>query len=207
MNWYIIIAVIVITILVVLKLRKSAGQPLLTCKISTDNGFDYTIEFDKVHNDLKPIEYVRLLLCFITKMYLISRSKDEDNRTQIRFFLRSIADADNLISGLEKFKGQINIVEEISNSKEKKQIIATSFYKNLQARQISTIIPSGWFESQFYLSIIILVLTVVKNNDDYQNKLLHKCLKNLSKYYYSNSNTTSLNSHFHLSNKAFLLKK
>lgn len=113
MNWYIIIAVIVITILVVLKLRKSAGQPLLTCKISTDNGFDYAIEFHKVHNDLKPIEYVRLLLCFITKMYLISKSKDEDNRTQIRFFLKSIADADNLISGLEKLKGQINIVEEI----------------------------------------------------------------------------------------------
>lgn len=205
MNWYILIIVILlISLYILIKLKKTAGLPLLTCKISTNNGVDYVINIQKINNDVKPVEYIRLLLCFITKMYLISRLKSEDNRTDIRFFLKTIAEAEDFISALEYFKNQIRIVEKIPNSKEKKQIIATLFYKNMQERQISTQIPSSWYEGQFYLSIIILILDIIKNTDDFQKKLLQKSLKNLSKYYYSNANTTSLNSHFHLSNKAYI---
>jgi hypothetical protein len=203
MIWYIIGAFILI-LFIFLKLKKAGGQPILSASITTNDGLDFDVKFKQLHPEVKPIEYLRLILNFITKLYYISDESKEDNRSQIRYFLQIMSESTNLQNGLAKFEGQVTLVEGIHRTKESKEIVATLLYKDILTRNLVTKVPLTWYPNQFYYSILALTFSCMNYLDDYQKELLHKALKNLTKEYYSSHDTKSLQASYILPNKAFV---
>ncbi len=203
MTWYIISAVVLI-LFFFLRLKKAGGQPILSASISTNDGFDFEVKFKQLHPEVKPIEYLRLTLNFITKLYYISKESKEDNRTQIRYFLQTMSESTSLENGLTAFVGQVTLAESVLKTKDTKEIVATLLYKNIQTRNIITKLPLTWYPNQFYYSILALTIACETYLDGYQNVLLHKALKNLAKAYYSSGETKTLQASYVLPNKAFI---
>lgn len=203
MTWYIVGAVAFILFLF-LRLKKAGSQSILSASILSSDGFEYYVNFKHLRPHVKSIEYLRLILSFITKMYSISDESKEDNRAQIRYFLQSISQSPNLEVGLKKFEDKLVILQTIETNSESKQIIATLLYKDIRTRNIITKVPNRWYPNQFFYSILALILSSINFFDDYQKQLLYKALKNLAAEYYSPRDTTSLNASNILPNKAFI---
>ena len=167
------------------------------------DGINFEVNFEILNPDVKQIEYLRLILNFISTIYLVSGETKEENRVQIRYFLKCIADSGDLLQGLNKFKDSITLVKNIPNSSDKKEIQATLIYQDMQTRSVFTKIPLRWYPDQLSTSINALILASIQYFDEHQQNLLYKSLKNLSDFYYTAPNSKSVTASMTFPNKAF----
>lgn len=85
---------LLIALFIIYKFKKTKLLPILMVKISTSNETDYLVEFSPLNEQVKQIEYLRISLNFISRMYLIKGNLNENNRVLIRSFLRFIASSE-----------------------------------------------------------------------------------------------------------------
>lgn len=205
MNWIIIGSILIVLILFfVKKFNKNKGFPVLKAKINTNDGFTYNVQFEKVNTETTSIEYLRLILSFISKVYYMSDDGKEMNRINIKYFLSEMEESKDFHLTLKSFSGMLTYTEEEFQNENYKSIIATAMFKDINTRSIHTQIPTTWFQNQLYFSIIALILGSIKHLDTRQQSILFKSLKNLSNYYQNSDNINSLNSAYVFPNKAFM---
>jgi hypothetical protein len=202
MIWYIIGSIVLL--IIILRAKKYFGLPVLKISIFT-NGYDYGVKFQKLHPDTKPIEYVRLILHFISKAYYIS---DEENRLEILNFLNDVSEdvsSDYLKTGIVDYVPfEINSLNKIPKTSGVKEIKATFYFKSTTTRGITTKLPFKWYQNQFYLSVLALLFSSTGFLDAYHLELLQKSLKNLALSYNSPTYVKSARALFEVPNMAFL---
>lgn len=204
MTWIIVGIAIVVLVLIIKKFNKSKDFPVLEAKINTNDGLTYNVQFEKVNPETTSVEYLRLILSFVTKIYYMGSDAKEMNRINIRYFLSKMEESKDFHLTLKSFAKQIEYKEEGFGAESYKTVTATAMFKDVNTRTIHTKLPTTWFQNQLYFSIIALVLASIKHLDDRQQSILFEALKNLSNYYQDSDNANSLSSAYVFPNKAFI---
>lgn len=198
---YWILSCLLILVLMFLLKRKRNLIPLLSVRIDTTDGFKFQAKFTLLNNEIKSIEYVRLCLHFIAKMLLLAKG---DDKSMIRSFLHKIGESKSFEVGMHDFKEDVSILTELDEFPvNSSSIVATLYYENMQSRVISTKVPWRILEDQFFASIVSLLVISLPKLDEYQKKILHIGIRNLSRYYYANLKDNSIKSSRVFPNDAF----
>jgi len=204
MTWYIIGSIVVFLIIIFLKRNSNKNIfPVLQADIITDNGTEYNVVFTKLEPDTTPIEYIRLILSFISKIYYISTEK-EQTRTMILRFLNEISKNNDIETNLKSFQTFSNITQRKMKEKNMKSISAVSYYIDIKTRTIKTKIPITWYNEQMFSSLIVLTEESLKHLDKHQKIILFMCLKNLNKYYSKEPNSDSFSASNTFPNMAYI---
>lgn len=204
MTW--IICGLVLLLLIVYFFRKSSKSndlPILEASIITDDGFVYKVVFKTLNPELTSIEYVRLILSFISKVYYIS-DKTAMTKINIKHFLGEFSKKNNYDLVINDFSKILNISETDMDARNSKSISAISYYVDIQTRKIYTKIPSVWYENQMFFSVIALILESQKFLSDHQKDILFKSFKKLDYYYQNSDDSENLKGANLFPNKAFV---
>jgi hypothetical protein len=199
---YILIGISVILFLLYRWNLRRRGMPVLRTKISTNDGYSYSVEFKKIHPEAKDIEFVRMVVNFTSKILYITGENHEHIRNEILNFIDLASqtemkpeDIDTLMPLGLKIKK-----ENISG----KTIEGTLYFVNMNNRNISTNLPLKWFEHQLSHSVIVLTRAVVDYLDDDFRQYLKRYLKYMSHSYKNGADPRSLRTMATLPNEAFV---
>ena len=58
---YILMVIVILGLFMFKRMKKSSGMPVLKTKIGTSDGFNYEVQFEKIHPETKEIESVRMV--------------------------------------------------------------------------------------------------------------------------------------------------
>jgi hypothetical protein len=183
-------------------LRK-AGVPVLKAKVTTEDGYLYCVEFEKLHQETKDIEFVRMVINFTAKILYITEDKHENIRNEILNFIDLASKTDMKPEDIDRLMPlEVKIRKgEISG----KTIEGTLCFVNTNNRNIITYLPISWFEHQLSHSVIVLTRATVEYlNDDFR-QYLKRYLLYMSDSYKSGANPRNLNTMRTLPNEAFIL--
>lgn len=186
------------------KLNKNKGFPVLQVKISTDDGFRYKVEFETLNPETTSIEYLRLNLSYITKIYAISDGNEKANRNNLKFFLNEFDSENSIESVLKNFERAITMTQESLNLEAKKTITAVSLFKDIKSRNLYSKLPLKWYPNQLYLSVIALTSATLEHLNDHEKGILSRALKTLYNFYESSDKANSVATASIFANKAFL---
>jgi hypothetical protein len=193
---------LLVIIIILRKITKNNNLPILKANINTNDGFTYNVVFEKLNPQTTSIEYLRLILSFISKIYFMS-NKNETTREDIKFLLNEFGESDDLDTAVRMFNRRIQYTDYEFNSGEYKSIVATAIFKDIHTRSINTKIPTTWYSNQLFTSIIALLIEGTKKLDLHQKDILFRSLKNLNNYYKS-QDANSIKSAYEFPNRAFL---
>lgn len=202
---YIAIGIVVIAYLVIRIFKRAAGMPILKVKIGSTDGSNYNVEFEKLHPEVKDIEYVRLLLNFIAKTLFIIEKKHDYVSGEIFAFINGIV-VTRMRSGeiLENTLGEITIEEGTAGGRIIEGIL---YFKDIQTRNIMTRLPTEWFEYQLAHSVMALTKVIVDKLDDSHLTILKDSLVFMAKAYgQSNMDPKKMQTMVSLPNEAFVFR-
>lgn len=113
---------------------------------------NYYVNFEKLHQQTAPIEYVRFVMALTTKLCSIEKSRPQSTAF-IQTYLRYLLEEDNLNSETLNRHKPTNLNIHIGAAKGK-QVIGTLAVINTAVRQIHTKIPLRYYNDQMGYSII-----------------------------------------------------
>ncbi len=203
MIWLLLIGAIILLFVGRNFLKSANATTLLEATISSTDALTYKVSFKPLHSDLKPVEYVRLILCFAAKMLHVIDPKDPNQshiKNSILASIKKLSDTD-LSQNIDVMSvcGQEEIINSTIGtalSKDKK-IVATLYFLNPMERAINTTLPMSWFEYQFLHSWLALVQESLPKLNGLMANRLQMSLKKMAELYLDQgidySSTKSLN--------------
>lgn len=187
MIWIAIVAIILILLVVgvFVLLKKAAGIPLLEVTVATPDGRTFTVSYTKRHPDLRPVEYVRMILCFAAKMlYNVAPTNPDEARGFLQCIQMLGETRLSQSSDVLATCGMPIFVTESSSGSHGKKVKAVLGYKNIMMRSIQTSIPATWFQNQFLYSWLAIVHTSIPKLDDMMANRLQGSLKRMASMYF-----------------------
>jgi len=202
-TWIYVLIGVAIIYLAFRFIRDAIGMPLLEVKIGTEDGYNYNVEFNKLHPDAKDIEYVRLVLNYLAKILYVIDVKHENQRKFILDYIYKIS-ADEM--NAESIKTNTPIGIDMKEGKSTgKVIVGILYFKNTLTRVIKSKLPIRCYEYQLAHSIIVLINIVVEKSDNNHREYLKNSLQYMSKAYNQQSiNPKEIKNVISLPNEAFL---
>ena len=192
-------------------MKSANSKTLLEAKISSSDALTYKVTFNELHPDLKPVEYVRMILCFASKMLHIIDPNDP-NQTHIqKLILQSIRKLSQTKLTHDTDIMAVCDQEEIIRStkgepsKNDKKIVATLYFIDQMQRAINTSLPGRWYEYQFLHSWLALIQESLPKLDDMLLHRLQMSLKKMAELYFEQGvDYSSLNALNNVPNVAFV---
>ena len=197
---YIIVAFIIV--FVIINKIRSGRIKLLEVRIGSSYGFDQKVEFRKLHPDVKEIEYVRLVLSYVSKMLYIIDDNHKFQITSILNFIKSILQTNMSPEEIKKFIPEKCSFSSGDTSAKTKKIIGVLYFQNVLNRTFASKIPLKYFEDQFVYSTEALIFIVCSKISDSNKLILKSALQKLIEDD-SQSMFRSLKGHMELPNIAF----
>jgi hypothetical protein len=199
---YILIGIVIIGYLMFRRIKKAAGMPVLKSKIGTSDGFNYKVNFEKIHPETKDIEYVRMVLNFTAKILFVIEKKHEYVSIEILDFIKEVSETEMTPEDIDRFiLPGIFIQEGIPSGK---VIEGVLYFKDMRTRNVMTKLPITWFEYQLAHSVIALTKITVEKLDDFHREYLKNSLKYMADKYENGVNPKEMTSMINLPNEAFL---
>ena len=184
------------------RMKKAAGMPVLKSKIGTSDGFNYKVNFEKIHPETKDIEYVRMVLNFTTKILFTIEKKHEYVSVEILDFIKEVSETDMTPEDIDRFiPPGMSIQEGIPSGK---IIEGVLYFKDMRTRHVMTKLPVTWFEYQLAHSVIALTKITVEKSDDLHREYLKNSLKFMADAYENGVNPREMTAMVNLPNEAFL---
>ena len=173
---YILIGIVIIGYLMFRRIKKAAGMPILKSKIGTSDGFNYKVNFEKMHPQTKDIEYVRMVLNFTAKILFVIEKKHKYVSIQILDFIKEVSETEMTPEDIDRFIPLgISIQEGIPSGK---VIEGVLHFKDMRTRNVITKLPVTWFEYQLAHSVIALTKISVEKLDDFHREYYYRDLQN-----------------------------
>jgi hypothetical protein len=199
---YILIGIVIIGFFMFKVMKKAAGMPILKSKIGTSDGFNYIVNFEKIHPETKHIEYVRMVLNFIAKILYVIEKKYEYVSIEILDFIKEVSETEMTPEDIDRFiLPGIFIQEGIPSGK---VIEGVLYFKDMRTRNVMTKLPITWFEYQLAHSVIALTKITVEKLDDFHREYLKNSLKYMADKYENGVNPREMTAMVNLPNEAFL---
>jgi len=182
-------------------MKKAAGMPVLKSKIGTSDGFNYKVNFEKIHPETKDIEYVRMVLNFTAKILFTIEKKHEYVSVEILDFIKEVSETDLTPEDIDRFiPPGISIQEGIPSGK---IIEGVLYFKDVRNRFVMTKLPVTWFEYQLAHSVIALTKITVEKSDDSHREYLKNSLKFMADAYENGVNPREMTAMVNFPNEAF----
>ncbi len=198
---YILIGIVIIGYLMFRRIKKAAGMPVLKSKIGTSDGFNYKVNFEKIHPQTKDIEYVRMVLNFTAKILFVIEKKHKYVSIQILDFIKEVSETGMTPEDIDRFIPLgISIQEGIPSGK---VIEGVLHFKDMRTRNVITKLPVTWFEYQLAHSVIALTKISVEKLDDFHREYLKNSLKYMADKYENGVNPREMTTMINLPNEAF----
>ena len=201
---YILIGIVILSLLIIRIINKAKGLALLKIKIGTAEGINYKLQIEKVHPETKEIEYVRLVLNFISKILFVIESKHNYIRQDILNFIKNVSKTEMTPNDVSNYLPKSITIQE--GKPDGKVIEGILFFKDIKTRNIITKLPVKWFEYQLVHSVIILVKYTVEILDDFQIEQLKNSLTYMAEAYENGINPKEMKNMITLPNEAFILR-
>ena len=199
---YILIGIVIVCYVMFRQIKKTAGMPILKSKIGTLDGFNYKVNFEKIHPETKNIEYVRMVLNFTAKILFVIEKKHEYVRIEILDFIKGISETEMTSEDIDRFiPPGISIQEGIPSGK---LIEGVLHFKDIKTRNVMTKLPVTWFEHQLAHSVIAMTKITVEKLDDFYREGLKNSLKYMANKYENGVNPREMTTMVNLPNEAFL---
>ena len=186
---WLILGVGMVALVIYRGIRRGGALPLLRADIGTSDGVRFEVAYHIQHEEMAPVEYVRLILHFAAKMLYNLDPKDPTTSREaeaILLAIRRIAEkgiAPNTDVG--SLTESPITVEEVSEVNCEQTVRATLGFVNPMLRAIHTSIPLRWLENQFLHSWLALVQTTLPKLDALLVERLNGSLKTLNDMYTS----------------------
>ncbi len=184
---WLILGVGLVALVVYRGTRRVGAVPILRADIGTSDGRRFEVAYHIQHQEMAPVEYVRLILHFAAKMLYNLDPKDELTTQETEAFLRTIrllaergVARDTNVGALI---GSPLSVEEVASVDCDKTVRATLGFVNPMIRSIHTSIPLRWIEYQFLHSWIALIHTSLPKLDAVLVERLNGSLMRLNVLY------------------------
>ena len=198
---YILIGIVIIGYLMFRRIKKAAGMPVLKSKIGTSDGFNYKVNFEKIHPQTKDIEYVRMVLNFTAKIRFVIEKKHKYVSIQILDFIKEVSETEMTPEDIDRFIPLgISIQEGIPSGK---VIEGVLHFKDMRTRNVITKLPVTWFEYQLAHSVITIKKISVEKLDDFHREYLKNSLKYMADKYENGVNPREMTTMINLPNEAF----
>ena len=198
---YILIGIVIIGYLMFRRIKKAAGMPVLKSKIGTSDGFNYKVNFEKIHPQTKDIEYVRMVLNFTAKILFVIEKKHKYVSIQILDFIKEVSETEMTPEDIDRFIPLgISIQEGIPSGK---VIEGVLHFKDMRTRNVITKLPVTWFEYQLAHSVIALTKISVEKLDDFHREYLKHSLKYMADKDENGVNPREMTTMINLPNEAF----
>ena len=199
---YILIGIVVLGFFVMRRMKKAAGIPVLKTRIGTFDGLNYKVHFEKLHPELKEIEYVRMVLNFIAKILYVIEKKHDYVSEEIIEFIKNVSNTKMTPNDIKQFfPNEISIQDGNPNGKVVEGIL---YFKDMRTRNIMTKLPTTWFEFQLAHSVIVLIKGTVELLDEFHREYLRESLNYMVQAYEKGVNPKEMRSMVSLPNEAFL---
>lgn len=177
---------------IVCRAIESANQPtqmipLLRATIGTPDGKSYRVHIEVLHDDVKPVEYVWLILTFAAKMLYVIDPEDprlEPAKECLIMGIRTLGD-----SGLSPTTDVASFcMQEISLSggggrSADREIDATLMYVHPMLRLVETSLPETFFPLQFFHSWLAVVQQSLGELDEMHLTRLAGALRRMADLY------------------------
>ena len=202
MNEYILFGLIVLGFIcfaVIFRWKNKAMQ-LLKVKIGSSDGYSYQVHFEKLHPEMKDIEYVRMILCYTAKILNVIQKEHYYVEKEIIEYIKNVSKTRMDYESIKSFT-QINIQETEPKSKVIEGIL---FFKNVSTRYVITKLPIRWYEYQLAHSIIALLCVSVKYMEAFQKDILAESLRYMIQEYEKGVDLKNFMNAYNLPNAAFL---
>ncbi len=199
---YILIGIVVLGLFFFMWIKKTAGMPLLKTRIGTTDGLNYKVHFEKLHPELKEIEYVRMALNFTAKILFVIEKKHNYVSKEIIEFIKNVPNTVMAPNDIEKiFPKEISIQNGIPNGKVVEGIL---YFKDMRARNIMTKLPTTWFEYQLAHSVVVLIKSTLELLDEYNKDYLRESLRYMAQQYEKGVDPREMKNMLSVPNEAFL---
>jgi hypothetical protein len=199
---YILIGIVVLGFFVIRRMKKATGMPVLKARIGTSDGLNYNVHFEKLHPELKEIEYVRMVLNFTAKTLFMIEKKHDYVSEEIMEFIKNVSNTKMTTNDVEQFfPSGISIQDGNPNGKVVEGIL---YFKDMRTRNIMTKLPSTWFEYQLAHSVIVLIKSTLELLDEFHRDYLRESLRYMVQEYEKGVNPREMRSMVSLPNEAFL---
>jgi len=199
---YILIGITVLGFFFIRRMKKTTGLPVLKTRIGTTDGFNYKIYFEKLHPELKEIEYVRMILNFTAKILFIIEKKHDYASAEIMEFIKDTSNSKMTPEDIERFfPKEISIQEGAPSGKVIEGIL---YFKDMRTRNIMTKLPAAWFEYQLAHSLFVLIKSTVELLDEFHRNYLRESLRYMAQEYEKGVNPREMRNMVSLPNEAFL---
>jgi len=183
-------------------MKKATGMPVLKARIGTSDGLNYNVHFEKLHPELKEIEYVRMVLNFTAKTLFMIEKKHDYVSEEIMEFIKNVSNTKMTTNDVEQFfPNGISIQDGNPNGKVVEGIL---YFKDMRTRNIMTKLPSTWFEYQLAHSVIVLIKSTLELLDEFHRDYLRESLRYMVQSYEKGVNPREMRSMVSLPNEAFL---
>lgn len=196
MTWLLIVVVLLIMAFFVVRglARKAAGMPLLSAAVATPDGKTYVVDFEQLHPQFQPVEYVRLILGFAARAVQLTNTSDQSyHQLAIQQLIEHIGGSTpdsieaNQYEVLDEDWQLMKLrISEGSTPSSGKAIKMRLGYLDAATRSIWVDLPPSWYHNQFYHTLIALIETSLPKLDDVlRGKLINSC-KLMGKAYMGN---------------------
>lgn len=171
-------------------LRGRSKNRLLEVSVATPDGEHYQVAYEQLREDMKPVEYVRIILMFAAKM-LYNMGDTQSHAQQKRAFLEALGQlgsmdpAPNSDLDLPSTLGRKVWVEEVAEEPGGRSIRATLGFVDATSRSIFTKLPASWYEDQFLDSWLAVLQTTLPKLDGLLTRRLFASLERLHELYRS----------------------
>ena len=210
MTIIIVAALVVGIVLVVWFVRqRSSYMYILQAEIVAISPDSYSVSFQNLHPEAKPIEYVWLCLQLAAKLlYNIGNDPNQANaKRQLMELIRVLGETDmsNDVDLIEITGRSIQVTEKPVTSG--KKIVAKLAYVNPITRLIYTSLPVTWFDSQFPDTFLAVVYTALPKLDELCRARLQGSLARMSEIYSYEADSSTLTALREVPHRAFIEAK
>ena len=197
---YILIGIAVVVLIMIMRRKKASSMPVLKTIIGTPNGLVYQVRFEKLHPEMKEIEYVRMILNFTAKMLFVIDKKHDYVSAELIIFIKNVSQSEMSPTDIDKLLPKSILIQEgIPN---RNLIEGVLYFKNMQTRDIITQLPSTWLEHQLAHSVMALIKSTIDILDDEHRGYLKRSLKYMSESYDKGVNPRDMRNMLNLPNEA-----
>ena len=204
----IVVAIAVVVVLVVIWFiwQCSRYMYVLQASVVARNPGEYSVKFEELHPETKPIEYVWLCLQLAAK--LLYNMGNDPNQAETKHTLNSLigilgdTDLSGDVNVLNTAGRSIRVSEDATTSG--KKIVAKLAYVNPMTRLIWTSLPVTWFEHQFPDTLIAIVHTAIPRLDEVCRQRLQGSLARMAEIYAEGTDSSTLDALREVPHRAFM---
>jgi len=200
-------ALVVAIILFFLLKPKSIG--LVKASITATSPLEYSVQFQELHEDVKPVEYVWLCLLLASKLlFNMGNDAKQTEAKQVLHELIAVFGRTDFASSQEILRlteAPLDIA--INGDNTGKTISAIIEYQNIHSRSIATFLPATWYEFQFPHTLIASVYAVLPKLDEMLRKKLQGSFARMAELYTDGADSASMKSMIEVPQIAFMDSK